>query len=1329
MNVHRHTVSGNRVQYGILTALLLFLSCTQQNPMDPTSSLGGKFSLLADMSAAPAIIQTGGQKSQIQVSLKDEDGKAIRGATITFQTTLGSLTRVGAVTDANGWARDTLQSGTAAGWARVTASYQQTATVDSVQFSASADTTSFALQLSSDSDELYANGSSAAKLTVQLVSRGALSSMGKTVTLSTTAGSIPLSVIMGKSGSAEVILTSEAKNQDLTATVMATYEDQVVVRNVRMKGVEFYAEAAPSVIFADGTSASTVRAFLRETTTRIGISNETVRFGTTLGTVQAQMQTNEFGVSEAQLISGPTPGTAMVIARYGRTLLDTVRVEFRQASYSVNVNASATSILANGIDFATIQAVVKDASGRPLPNQSVYFATTAGDIDYVGTTDVAGSAKAKLISAAGSTDRTATVTVTVNEISKTLTVLFRGVQFSLTADPSFLIANGSSQSSITAMIRETTNKTGVYLAQVQFGTNLGTVPGSAESDIQGIARVLLTGSTTQGTAEIVGRYGNLFMDTVLVQFGSSVPAGIQQISANPGYILANGVDQAFISVKVVDSGNSPVVGAPVNFSATAGNIQTQDVTDANGVAMVPLVSSESTTDVVTTVTARFGNQSVSTNVVFEGVQMTVNASPLAILADGRSTSTISAILKRSTSKIAIANATLRLAADLGTIPAEVTSNAEGVAQAILTSSTTVGTAHVNILYGTSIRGSAAVNFQESIPTYLDVSVTPPVLPADGQSQSTLKATVSDANRNPVPNGTLVLFELISGSGTLERQKTTSSGVASTLLTSGTTPGSVTVRISVGSLSKDVQVVYTVGEPFQILVTSDRESMPADGIQVATVQARVLDAQGNPVSGITVTFSASIGDVTPTAPTNAQGIATAHFSSGIIGNSSITATVQRSSGKPLSGTKDIQLLPGTSNSMGLRFEPNWIGVKDTGQNQTLTIFSDIRDGKNQPVIDGTLVRFGFIGSSLGSQFNTLQSIPTVGGTAQISLTSGTVCGSIRVRADVVNSQGQPVNPPVNATSTQVLVHAGPPYIENVNDLKTTHMTVAAARLNIWSLLDTTQISIMVGDKYNNPVEKGTAVYLTTSGGVVSTHTAYTNEYGKASVILTGGNPQPTIDRFYNYIGLQDPNTKQILPGFVYYGASGLTRLPNFDAYPESAGPGEAYPGISIGRIINSEGNTGENDGIARIIAYTEGMDATGASARPWDWTAVALSGQMHTVEHNGATVAARFGGMLYEGESATIRITVMDDNGNPIASGTDLKASLTNSSAQAKLSWAFINTGAGMGTSYYYITISNAIDPEKPKSLSTGIRVEFSNANQNGFLETGSIFFVRVGSRP
>jgi adhesin/invasin len=946
MNVHRHAVSRNRVQYGILTALLLFLSCTQQNPLDPASSLGKKLSILANMSAAPSRIQTGGQKSHIQVRLNDEDGKAVNGATVTFQTTLGSLTRAGAVTDPNGWARDTLQSGTVAGWARVTASYQQTTVVDSVQISSLADTSGFALQLSSDSDAILANGISTAKITVQLISRGTQSIPGRIVTLATTAGSIPGSLILGENGSAEVILTSEIKEQDVIATV----------------------------------------------------------------------------------------------------------------------------------------------------------------------------------------------------------------------------------------------------------------------------------------------------------------------------------------------------------------------------------------------TAQFGDQIETTQVLLVGVQMVVSTTPHSILADGRSTSTVTVVMKRAVSTIAITGETVYFGTTLGTIPASAVTNTEGVAQVSLTSGTTLGIARVTARYGKFVYADT-VNFQESVPKYLELSTTPPVLPADGQSQSRITVKVIDANNNPAPDGTIVQFKVRPGLGTIEPLKMTLSGIVTTLLTAGNQPGTDTVLVSVDNLRDTTLVVYTVGEVYQVIVTSDSSSLRANGLNVTHLQAKVMDAQGNPVSGVTVTFSASIGDITHTAPTDGAGVAVANFSSGVIGNSTITATVLKPDGRTVSGTKDIQLLPGSSNSMGLRFEPNWIGVRDTGQNQTMTIFSDIRDGKNNPVFDGTLVKFSIIGSSLGCQFSTSQSIPTVAGTAQISLTSGTVSGSVRIRADVVNAQGSPVSPAVNATSSQLIVHAGPPYIENVNDLKTTHLTVAASRLNIWKQLDTTQVSIMVGDKYNNPVEKGTAVYLTTSGGVVSTHTAYTNEYGKAKVILTGGNPQPTIDRFYNYLGLQDPNTKAILPGFAYYGASGDYRLPNFDAYPESAGSGEVYPGINAGRIFNSEGNTTENDGIARIIAYTEGVDARGLSARPWDWMAVAMSGPMQTVEDNSIVVSAQYGGFLYDGESATIRITVMDDNGNPISSDTDFQASLTNSASQAKLSWTTFRTGAGMGTSYYYITISNAIDPEKPKSSTTGIRIQYTNAFQYHAWDMPGKFLIQIVKRP
>jgi hypothetical protein len=343
------------------------------------------------------------------------------------------------------------------------------------------------------------------------------------------------------------------------------------------------------------------------------------------------------------------------------------------------------------------------------------------------------------------------------------------------------------------------------------------------------------------------------------------------------------------------------------------------------------------------------------------------------------------------------------------------------------------------------------------------------------------------------------------------------------------------------------------------------------------------------------------------------------------------------------------------------------------------------------------------------------VPTVGGTAQVSITSGTVSGSIRIRAEILNAQQQSLNPPVTATSTHLIIHAGPPYMEDVDDLTTTHLTVAARRLNIWRMLDTTQVHIMVGDKYNNPVEKGTAVYLTTSGGNISTHTAYTDELGKATVILTGGNPQPTINRFYNYIGMQDPNLGTPLPGPYLYKTRSRYLLPNFDQPPDyftsSTYPqgGRDYPALEGGRVANTEGNMLENDGVARMMAYTIGVDDGVNQIRPWHWGSVVMSGQCEYSDNSDSTI---------------VLFSLMDDNGNPIESGTVIRASIIPEDAQAGLSWTQINTGTGHGSSYYYISIINRIDAENPKPGSAAITIEWNGAHQFGTATTYSVFLIQ-----
>lgn len=1038
----------------------------------------------------------------------------------------------------------------------------------------------------------------------------------------------------------------------------------------------------------------------------IPLSDSVIVFSTDLGSIVPQDTTDVDGWAETLLVSGPDEGKATVTAQYKNISTTTITVDFISTlDAQLRIRSGRDEILANGIDTTTVTVTLTADSGQVIPETAVMFSTDLGSITSMVVMDGSGVARSKLTSAASGSDAIATVTAIVDTLSAVVTVKLKGVQFSLDASPTSVLADGNSTSVITAGIKETTSQVGISNAKVRFGTTLGSIPAEVNTNNRGMAEVSLISETTVGTAVVTATYGNTFQDTALVQFVPPDVPVLSEVTASPDKILANGVAQSSISAKVMVGGSEPVPNVTVQFSTTEGQITAQGITDYNGVASAWLTSTADSGDVTATVTARLDTQSVTTDVLFLGIEHELTASPSTIIADGQSTSTIRVLLKQRTNNIAISDATILFGTDLGTIPNQATTNAEGVAEVLLRSGTVTGTANVVFHYGNLISDTVQVTIQQSIPTYLEVSATPPVIPADGQTESLIKATVSDGTQNPVPDGIPVFFSIIEGTGgTIVNQQVTSGGSATSALTS-TSVGSIKIRVSVALLEDTVEVVCTVGPVDQILVSSDRDSMAADGIETARIEANVMDAQGNPVSDVVVSFSASIGDVTQTAPTNFQGIAVANFSSSSVGTATITASVGL-----VSGFKIIQLLPGGPNSIVLRFTPTSIGVKETGQVQTAMVEAEVRDSKNNPVVDGTLVRFSILaGPGGGESLSSTEPIPTVSGIARVSLSSGTVSGNVRVEAEVIDDLGFPVV----AIASELLIHAGEAYMEDVYDLSTTHLTVAGARLNIWATLDTTRISIMVVDKYNNPVQPGTAVYLTTSGGGINTHTAYTDEYGKAGVVLTAGNPQPTIDRFYNYYGMDDPNLDTVIPGYIYYPDLGEFRIPNYDAFPDGN-----YPGTIGGRVLNTEGDSLENDGITRIMTYSEGKDVNGDSVRVWDWLSVVFSGPIAYFEENSSVTLPP---ILSPGESATIRINIMDARGNPIACGSTVKAALIPDDVQARLSWDTIVTGRDQGTSYYYITISNAIKPTDPKPGTVFIKISVDSVNGIGFIGTNPVY--------
>ncbi len=1278
---------------------LFWCTCSQKSPMDPTSSLHKDVPVLVDIQASPSQVAVGESQSVVRVRLLDKDGKPLANEIITFSTSIGTITAE-ATTSADGWAQSVFISSQETGNAKITAQYSnQTSSVVIVKVISQLDAR---IQISTQFDEIYANGIDGTEIYVTL-SPDAMDSSGM-VLLSTSAGVIDSYIeVSGEESSSRLV--SIASSKDTTAVVTATWGTYSAVVTVKFKGIQFFIESQYNELPPDGKSKTVIMAYVKETATQIGVENQEVRFGTSIGSIPSSAMTANTGIASAELTSSTIEGIANIVARYGATFLDTVQVEFTKSKYYFDITSKSSAIRANGEESATVSVSVKDQNNYPVSDVLVRFGTTVGSIvDSVQFTDDTGTAETTLLSAPSRVDQWAVVTAIVDSVSKTTQVLMKGILFDLQAVPAYIIADGKSQSNIKVFLKEATTGIGIAGALVRLGTNLGSIPASVTTDQQGYAQIQLTSNTTQGLSMVLGEYGNILRDSVFVQFGSMVPHKLSQIQVTPSSLLANGVDQSSVTAYLEDENGDPVSKVIVSFQTNRGKIESQALTDVNGMATVKFTPYASVFDSIASVAAILDTQMVAKTIQCIGVQVNLSATPTSILADGKSTSSIKAVLKETTRKIAVPEATVYFGTDLGTIAYEAQTNTQGVAIVDLTSGTQTGTANVKVRYGQVLEDSVQVIFQESQPTYITLSATPAFIPADNQSQSTIKAVVSDASWNPVADGTMVQFIIVEGSGSIGSQQITQNGSAVTYLTSGSFPDTARIIARVGSLTSDtVKVVYTIGNVENVTVTVNPNTIPADGVTKSIVQASVTDGLGNPVENVSVNFTATIGKIEMSARTDENGTARVEFSSTVIGLSTITAQVL-SNGETISGTSIIQILPGSPYYVIVTYSPLFVYVRDCGKYQTVSVYADVRDEKNNPVADGTYVKFSIIASpGYGDSLSTVEPVPTVGGVSQVSYTSGTRSGTARIKAQVTDGDGNPLIPEVAGTSTEFVIYSGPPYIEDINDPESTHLTIAVSRLNIWSWLDTTQVSILVGDKYNNPVQKGTAVYLTTSGGVVTT-TAYTDTNGVASVILQSGNPLPTIDRFYNYVGLQDPNT----------GA----QIGDHDSDPRI--PDMEYDSrIGRGRVINTKGDYGENDGITRVLAWTQGMDENGQTAKPWAECQVIMSKTIHHFEQT------TYGDTIWPGEYAHILFELWDANGNPIVSGSELTASIEPSDAKAQLSWTSQTTG-DPGHCYYNLYVYNIIDVTKDEDRPGWMRVMIavSSVNGSGYIHSDSIYLAK-----
>ena len=317
-------------------------------------------------------------------------------------------------------------------------------------------------------------------------------------------------------------------------------------------------------------------------------------------------------------------------------------------------------------------------------------------------------------------------------------------------------------------------------------------------------------------------------------------------------------------------------------------------------------------------------------------------------------------------------------------------------------------------------------------SHIVATVTP--MPADGGSQDQVQAVVNNAV-GPVPDGTVVVFTIETGTATMTTTGTTVGGVATAYFTS-TVVGSVQVQAQIngGTFLNDqanpannfvtVQFVIPPPDATKSYVLATVTPMPADGSSQDQVQAVVNNALGPVPDGTIVLFTIETGSATiTTTGTTVGGVATAYFTSTVVGPVQVQAQINGSTflNDQANPTNDFVTVQFTQPppSAALSYVVATVTPKladGSSQDQVQAVVKNALG----PVPDGTVVVF-----TIKSGTATITTTgTTVGGVATAYFTS-TVVGSVQVQAQIngttfLNDQNNPTN---NYVTIQFVV--GPP----------------------------------------------------------------------------------------------------------------------------------------------------------------------------------------------------------------------------------------------------------------------------------------------------------------
>ncbi|WP_090138861.1 Ig-like domain-containing protein [Kosakonia oryziphila] len=484
--------------------------------------------------------------------------------------------------------------------------------------------------------------------------------------------------------------------------------------------------------------------------------------------------------------------------------------------------------------------------------------------------------------------------------------------------------------------------------------------------------------------------------------------------------IADGQSQNRLRVIVVDAQNNPVPGQSVTLKADNGaTVVGTVVTEPDGTAIVPVTSQHAGE---TTVTASINDKGSKTlKLSFRPDQNTariekqnLSVLPDVSLADGKTQKTVTARVNDASGN-AVPDILVTFSTDNGAVLAEKTvkTDTQGMVTTTLIS-TVAGTSHV----AASVNGQSVSketiftgNNATAIVTSVDTTATSGV--ADGATAVTFRALIKDQNGNPLSgipvdwksnkDNSIVSFK---HSQTL----TSEQGVAKAEVTSTRAYSDVFVTASTNSSSKSSSPFTFIADkqsPIIKTLSSNKQTLTANGTDTVALTVNVTDTHGNPLSGVEVTLSnGNKANITPPHPvTDSNGMASASLITRYAGQVTVSASFGKGADKSLTlqalsdeQTANVTVIPDKASATA-------------GQTQPVTLTATVLDGYNNPV-SGTSVVWQTSHNQLSdavSQTNTKgqATVKLMGTQATLTTVTALLYNGHKGSAQVTFGPGEPI----------------------------------------------------------------------------------------------------------------------------------------------------------------------------------------------------------------------------------------------------------------------------------------------------------------------------------